>query len=487
MKIYNTLTRMKEEFIPLEPGTVKLYACGPTVYDYFHIGNGRMFVTFDTLRNYLEHKKYRVIMVQNFTDIDDKMINRAAAEGVTVAELAGRFIEAYFEDAEALGVKKATFHPKATEHMPQMIRLIETLADKGLAYESRGDVYFDTQAYSGYGKLSGQNLEDLESGARVATDESKKHPMDFALWKAQKPGEPAWESPWGPGRPGWHIECSAMSMEYLGETIDIHGGGQDLVFPHHENELAQSEGATGKPFVKYWMHNGFLQIDNEKMAKSVGNFVTVRDIRKLYDPEAVRFFLLSAHYRSPLNFSREQIEQAKAALERLYTARENYLFLLGGARGEGSSPGEQALREAAKEAIAKFDAAMDDDLNTADALGVLFALVKRANIGLASGASAETIRAVLDAFDTMTGVLGLVKEKSQTQDEYTKDEASESMRGGISGKVQPSDTKAAALLSEREDARKNRNWARSDEIRDELKAMGYAVEDTKQGQKVRKV
>jgi len=465
MKVYNTQTRMKEELIPLTPGEIKLYACGPTVYDYFHIGNARMFVTFDTLRNYLEHKGYRVIMVQNFTDIDDKMISRAAEEGVTVARLAERFIEAYYEDARALGIKEATVHPKATEHMAEMIQLIEKLVAKGLAYPARGDVYFDTQAYKGaYGKLSGQNIEDLESGARVAAGENKKHPMDFALWKAQKPGEPAWESPWGLGRPGWHIECSAMSMKYLGETIDIHAGGQDLIFPHHENEMAQSEGATGKPFVRYWMHNGFLQIDNEKMAKSLGNFLTVRDIRKLCDPEAVRLFLLSAHYRSPLNFSREQIEQAKAALDRLYTARDHYLFLMDGARDGEPSPEEKALQEAAQAAVTKFDAAMEDDLNTADALGALFELVKRANIELKPGAPVETVQTVLSAFAAMAGVLGLVKPKDQTLD-----------------------TGVEALLSEREDARKNRNWARSDEIRDELKERGYIVEDTKQGQKVRRV
>ncbi len=465
MKIFNTQTRRKEEFVPVEPGKVGMYACGPTVYNFFHIGNGRVFVLFDTLRRYFEHRGYDVTFVQNFTDIDDKMIRRAAEEGITVKELADRFIAAYYEDAGSLGIRPATVHPRATEHMPEMIAIIEKLMDKGLAYEAHGDVYFDTQAYkSHYGKLSGQNLEDLESGARVDVDEMKRHPMDFALWKAQKPGEPAWESPWGMGRPGWHIECSAMSMKYLGETIDIHGGGEDLVFPHHENELAQSEGATGKPFVRYWMHNGFLNINNEKMSKSLGNFQTVHDIVQQVDPEAVRFFLLSAQYRSPLNFSREQIDQAKAALERLYTARDNYLFLREGAEDRPLTEAEQALVGAASASIAQFDAAMDDDFNTADAIAAMFELVKQANIAAKPGCAKEALAAVLHAFGEMADVLGIVKPQEENLDE-----------------------KYAAQLAARAQARKDKNWAESDRIRDALKALGVTVEDTAQGQKVRKI
>ena len=327
MKVFNTQTRQKEEFVPVTPGKVKMYACGPTVYNYFHIGNARMFVIFDILRRYLEHRGYEVTFVQNFTDIDDKIIQKANEEGISAQALTERYIQAYFEDAGALGVRPATIHPKATEHMPEIVSLIEALVNNGHAYAVNGDVYFDTESDKDYGKLSGQNLEDLESGARIRVDEVKRNPMDFALWKAQKPGEPAWESPWGLGRPGWHIECSAMSMKYLGETFDIHGGGQDLVFPHHENEKAQSECATGKPFVRYWMHNGFLNIDNEKMSKSLDNFFTVHDIRQQYDLEAVRFFLLSAHYRSPINYSQETVEQAKSALARLYTFKNNLYFV----------------------------------------------------------------------------------------------------------------------------------------------------------------
>lgn len=465
MRVFNTQTRTKQEFIPLEPGKVKLYACGPTVYDYFHIGNARMFVTFDTLRNYLEYCGYEVTMVQNFTDIDDKMIRRAVQEGITVRQLADRFIAAYFDDAKALGIREASVHPKATEHMADMIQLIQKLEANGLAYATEGDVYFDTQAYKAhYGKLSGQNLDDLESGARVSVGEIKRHPLDFAMWKAQKPGEPAWESPWGPGRPGWHIECSAMSMKYLGETIDIHAGGQDLIFPHHENELAQSEGATGKPFVRYWMHNGFLNINNEKMSKSLGNFMTVHDIRKAYDPEAIRFFLLSAHYRSPLNYSPEQLEQAKAALDRLYTARDHYLFIKQGAGDQAPDEAEKALMASVEATVQKFNAAMEDDLNTADALGALFELVKQANVELKAGVALDAVQTVLDAFSALTGVLGLIKPPDDTRDE-----------------------KAEALLAERVKARKDKDWARSDALRNELKELGYIVEDTAQGQKYRKV
>ncbi|MCL1795448.1 MAG: cysteine--tRNA ligase [Clostridia bacterium] len=464
MRIFNTLTRRKEDFIPLVPGKVGLYGCGPTVYHYFHIGNARAFIVFDMLRRVLERRGYEVTFVQNFTDIDDRMIDRAREQGISVSELADRFIAAYLEDAAAIGIRPATVQPRATEHMPEIIAIIGKLMDRGFAYEANGDVYFDTKAYgSKYGRLIGQNIEDLESGARVAVDEMKKHPADFALWKAQKPGEPAWESPWGKGRPGWHIECSAMSMKYLGETIDIHGGGQDLVFPHHENELAQSEGATGKPFVRYWMHNGFLNIEGEKMSKSLDNFVLVRDIRRQADPEAVRFFLLSAHYRSPLNFTRSQIDQAAAALSRLYTARDNYLFLRDGAADREPDKEERVFCALADDLLRRFDEALDDDLNTADAIGVLFELVKHANIALRPGCSITAIETVLEAFRSMTGILGLADKKQAERD-----------------------VDIDALVNAREEARKAKDWAESDRLRDELKTLGYSVEDTAQGQKVTK-
>lgn len=466
MKIFNTMTRKKEEFVPLEPGKVKMYVCGPTVYNYFHIGNARPFVVFDTLRRYFEHRGYEVTFVQNFTDIDDKMIRRANEEGITVKELAERFIAAYFEDAKLMGVRPATVHPRATEHIPEIIALIEKLEKNGLAYPvENGDVYFDVQKYRNqYGKLSGQNLDDRESGARIEVDDIKRDPMDFALWKGQKPGEPAWQSPWGMGRPGWHIECSAMSMKYLGETFDIHGGGQDLIFPHHENEIAQSEGATCKTFARYWMHNGFLNIDNQKMSKSLGNFFTVRDIREKYDLEAVRMFLLSAQYRSPLNFSQEQIAQAKAALDRMYTARDNFDFLKSGAQERALDEAEAQLVADAKACMEKFDAAMDDDLNTADAIGAIFELIKHANVALKPGCAAEAVDAVIDAFREMTGVLGLVKPKEAENN-----------------------AEVDALVAARAQARKEKNWKESDRIRDQLKEMGYIVEDTAQGQKVRKL
>lgn len=466
MKIFNTMTRKKEEFVPLEPGKVKMYVCGPTVYNYFHIGNARPFVVFDTLRRYFEHRGYEVTFVQNFTDIDDKMIRRANEEGITVKELAERFIAAYFEDAKLMGVRPATVHPRATEHIPEIIALIEKLEKNGLAYPvENGDVYFDVQKYRNqYGKLSGQNLDDRESGARIEVDDIKRDPMDFALWKGQKPGEPAWQSPWGMGRPGWHIECSAMSMKYLGETFDIHGGGQDLIFPHHENEIAQSEGATCKTFARYWMHNGFLNIDNQKMSKSLGNFFTVRDIREKYDLEAVRMFLLSAQYRSPLNFSQEQIAQAKAALDRMYIARDNFDFLKSGAQERALDEAEAQLVADAKACMEKFDAAMDDDLNTADAIGAIFELIKHANVALKPGCAAEAVDAVIDAFREMTGVLGLVKPKEAENN-----------------------AEVDALVAARAQARKEKNWKESDRIRDQLKEMGYIVEDTAQGQKVRKL
>lgn len=464
MQIYNTQSRRKEEFVPIEPGKVRIYSCGPTVYNYFHIGNARPFIVFDTLRRYLEYKGYEVSFVQNFTDIDDKMIRRANEEGVTVKELGERFIAEYYKDADALGIERATVNPKATEHIPEIIALIERLIAKGLAYAcDNGDVYYDTQAFPSYGKLCGQNLEDLEAGARIDVDPNKRHPMDFALWKAQKPGEPAWESPWGLGRPGWHIECSAMSMKYLGETIDIHCGGKDLVFPHHENEIAQSEGATGKPFVHYWMHNGFINVDNQKMSKSLGNFFTVRDIAKEFDLEAVRMFMLSAHYRSPINFSREMIEQAKASLERLYTARDHYRFLLQNAKDGEMGERETELLARVQKAREDFERAMDDDLNTADALGSLFELVRAANAALDERSPKAAVQAVLDALTELAGVCGLLRRETEAQDDGVQ-----------------------ALLDARAKARTEKNWAESDRLRDEIAKLGYVVKDTKQGQQISK-
>ena len=463
MQIYNSKNRRKEEFVPIHPGEVRMYACGPTVYDYFHIGNARPFIVFDVLRRYFEHRGYKVTFVQNFTDIDDKMIRRANKEGITVKELGDRFIKEYYQDAQALGVRPATVHPRATEHIPQIIVLVQKLIDKGLAYEVNGDVYFDTAAFPAYGSLSGQNLEDLEAGARVEVGDVKKHPADFAVWKAQKPGEPAWESPWGLGRPGWHIECSAMSMTYLGETFDIHGGGKDLLFPHHENEVAQSEGATGKPYVHYWMHNGFINVDNEKMSKSLGNFFTVRDILKEYDAEDVRMFMLSAQYRSPINFSREMIAQAHSSLSRLYTARDQMAFLLQHAPERELNEEEKAFAQRIRDYVAKFDAAMDDDLNTADAMGAIFELVKDANLSLNAESAKAAIQEAQSALLELCDVLGLLMKKA----------------GDLPADIQ-------ALADERAQARKDKNWKRSDELRDQLKALGYTVEDTKEGQKVRK-
>ena len=464
MKVFNSATRRKEELVPVHEGEIRMYSCGPTVYDYFHIGNARPFIIFDTLRRYLEYKGFKVTFVQNFTDIDDKMIRRANQEGITVKELGDRFIEEYYKDAAALGIRPADVHPRATEHIGDIIKLIRQLEKNGLTYTVNGDVYFDTRAWPGYGKLSGQDLDELEAGARIDVDTDKKHPADFALWKAAKPGEPFWNSPWGQGRPGWHIECSAMSMKYLGETIDIHSGGKDLLFPHHENEVAQAEGATGKPFVHYWLHNGFINIDNEKMSKSKGNFFTIRDILKEYSAEDVRFFMLSAHYRSPLNFSRDMIAQAHASLTRLYTARDQLLFLRTNAENKALSPEEEQLLARMAEHAARFEAAMDDDLNTADALGALFQLVQDANTSLNAASSLKAVDGCLQTLLKLTDILGLLMQKAEEK---------------LPDHVQ-------ALVDQRAAARKNKQWADSDRLRDELKALGYIVEDTAQGQKVRR-
>ena len=468
MVIYNTMSRRKETFVPVHEGKVGIYACGPTVYDYFHIGNARPFIMFDTLRRFMRHLGYEVKFVQNFTDIDDKMIRRANQENTTVEAIADKYIEAYYEDAAALGVEKADVHPRATNHIGEIIALIKKLEGKGLAYRvDNGDVYFDTQAWrSNYGRLIGQNLDDLESGARIEVDEIKKHPMDFALWKAKKPGEPFWKSPWGEGRPGWHIECSAMSMKYLGDTFDIHCGGVDLIFPHHENEIAQSEGATGKPFARYWMHNGHINVDNKKMSKSLGNFFTVRDIMKQFDAEVVRMFMLSAHYRSPINFSRDLIIQAKNALERLYTARDNAAFALDHAPDRDMNADEQAFVARAKGFIDRFDDAMCDDLNTSEAMGVLFEYVRDMNTALADAnqPSRAVIEAGLAALNTMAHeVLGLLMKEADTTPEEIK-----------------------ALVQARVDAKKAKDFAEADRIRTEVLEKGYVIEDTPKGPKVKK-
>jgi cysteinyl-tRNA synthetase len=459
MRLYNTLTKRKEEFVPLREGEVRMYSCGPTVYDYFHIGNARPFIIFDTLRRYLEYKGYKVLFVQNFTDIDDKMIKRANEEGITVKELGDRFINEYFKDADALGIKRATFHPRATQHIGDMIALIRKLIEKGVAYEVNGNVYFDTSAFPEYGKLSGQKLEELEAGARVEVEEGKRNPMDFALWKAQKPGEPAWDSPWGKGRPGWHIECSVMAMKYLGQTIDIHAGGQDLIFPHHENEIAQSEAATGKPFARYWLHNGYINVNNQKMSKSLGNFFTVRDILKQFDPEVVRFFMLSAHYRNPINFSEDMLRQAQSALERLYNCKANLLHMMENAVERELSEEEIDFIQRLAGYKVKFEEAMDDDINTADALAAIFDMVRDINSQLSASSSKQAVERAYALLDELTGVLGLLRKDPR----------------------QELDPEIKALIEKRQQARKEKNWALADQIRDELRARGIILEDTPQG------
>lgn len=462
MKIYNTLTRKKEEFVPLVQNEVKMYSCGPTVYNYFHIGNARPFIIFDTVRRYLEYLGYKVTFVQNFTDIDDKMIKRANEEGITVKELGERFIAEYFKDADALGIKRATYHPKATENIDSIIGIVKKLEENGYAYNVEGDVYFSTKKFSGYGKLSHQPLDDLEAGARIDVNESKKDPMDFALWKKQKPGEPAWESPWGLGRPGWHIECSAMVNKYLGQTIDIHSGGQDLVFPHHENEIAQSECANNKPFARYWMHNGYINVDNKKMSKSLGNFFTVRDVLKEFDGEVIRFFMLSAHYRSPINFSKDLIEQAKTGLERIYTCIENLLFFESNAVSGGISDNIDLLCKKCKE---DFCSAMDDDLNTGLAIASLFDFVRDINstITAKSEHTKEDISLCIDTLRELGGVLGILKKEKDDIDEEIED-----------------------MINKRQEARKNKDFVLADQIRDKLKEQGIILEDTPSGVKWRR-
>lgn len=460
MKVYNSLTGRKEEFIPLEEGKVKMYVCGPTVYNFFHIGNARPFVVFDTLRRYFIWRGYEVKYVQNFTDVDDKIINRAREEGITAPEVSEKYIKEYFEDAKALNVLPADVHPKVSEHIDDIINFVQTLIDKGYAYEADGDVYYSPRKFEGYGKLSGQNIDDLESGARIAIGEVKHDPLDFALWKAQKePDEIAWKSPWGMGRPGWHIECSTMARKHLGPTIDIHGGGQDLKFPHHENEIAQSEACNGVPFAKYWMHNGYITIDGVKMSKSLNNFFTVRDIRKLYSGDVIRFFLLSGHYRSPINFSDVLMEQAKQGLNRIVTCVETLEHLEKNGTDDFSDADKAELKGLDKYRD-MFIEAMDDDLNTADAISAIFEMVSDINVYVRNGASKIFAKEGIAHIKELTDVLGVMQ--------HTEDEGS-------------ADPEIQALVDERQAARKEKNWAKADEIRDKLKEMGYTIKDTPQG------
>ena len=464
MKLYNTLTKKKEEFVPLEPGKVKMYVCGPTVYNFIHIGNARPMIVFDTARRYMEHKGYEVNYVSNFTDVDDKIIAKANEEGVSSKEISERYIAECKKDMEGMNVKPATTHPKATEEIGGMIDMISTLVEKGYAYNVNGTVYFRTRKFSEYGKLSHKNLDDLRSGGRsllVTGEDQKEDPLDFVLWKPKKEGEPSWSSPWSDGRPGWHIECSVMSKKYLGEEIDIHAGGEDLIFPHHENEIAQSECCNGVPFARYWLHNAFLNIDNRKMSKSLGNFFTVREIGEKYDLQVLRFFMLSAHYRSPLNFSAELMEASRNSLERIQNAVGNLNHLLENAAVEELTGEEKELTAQLSSYEEKFDAAMDDDLNTADALAAIFELVRFANSHAEEGSSKAFLRALKEKIFSLADVLGVIVEK----------------------KEEMLDADIEALIEERQAARKAKNFARADEIRNELLSKGIVLEDTREGVK----
>lgn len=459
MKILNTLTRRKEEFVPINEGKVGIYVCGPTVYDYIHIGNARPMIVFDTLRRYLEYKGYDVNYVSNFTDVDDKIIKRANEEGVDASVISERYIAEVKKDMASLNVREATTHPKATEEIPDMIEMVKTLIEKGYAYEVNGTVYFRTRKFKDYGKLSKKNIDDLRSGNRdllVSGVDEKEDPLDFVLWKPKKEGEPSWPSPWGDGRPGWHLECSVMSKKYIGDVIDIHAGGEDLVFPHHENEIAQSEAANGTEFARYWMHNGFLKINNEKMSKSLGNFFTVREIAEKYPLQVIRFFMLSAHYRSPLNFSADLVEASKNGLERILTAVDR-LKSISGTEGEV----DKAVADEMDAFVKKYEAAMDDDLNTADAISVIFELVKYANVNVTEESTKATVELVLNTVTKLCDILGIITEK----------------------KKEILDSDIEALIEERQAARKAKNFARADEIRDQLSDMGIILEDTREGVK----
>ncbi|WP_111946280.1 cysteine--tRNA ligase [Clostridium perfringens] len=459
MKVYNTLNKKKEEFIPLTPGEVKMYVCGPTVYNFFHIGNGRTFIVFDTIRRYFEYRGFKVDFVQNFTDIDNKMIKKANEEGTTVKKIGDTYIKEYYQDADALNIERATVNPRATEFIGEIIKFVKGLVDKGYAYEVDGDVYFSTKKFEGYGKLSGQNIEDLQSGARISVDERKKDPMDFAIWKAQKPGEPAWNSPWGMGRPGWHIECSCMAKKLLGETIDIHAGGSDLKFPHHENEIAQSEALTGEPFARYWLHSAFVNVNNEKMSKSLNNFFTAREILERYDADVIRFLMLSAHYRQQLNFSEDLLESAKASVERIYNAIGNLENLIDEVSIEEMNEEEKAYLESLNKYKEKYIEKMDDDFNTADAITAIFDLIKDTNTNITIDSSKELAQKALELIRELGAPLGMFQK---------------STKGNLEEEIE-------ALIAKRQQARKDRDFALADKIRDELKDRGIVLEDTPQG------
>ena len=465
MKIYNSLTRKKEEFVPIVPGKISMYVCGPTVYNYFHIGNGRTFIVFDTIRRYMEYRGYEVNFVQNFTDIDDKMINKANEENTTVKEIGDKYICEYYKDADGLNIKRATTNPRATEYISEIIEFVSGLIEKGYAYEVNGDVYFRTKNFEGYGQLIGQNLDDLQAGARINVDERKEDPMDFAIWKAQKPGEPAWECPWGLGRPGWHIECSCMAKNLLGDTIDIHAGGMDLSFPHHENEIAQSEALTGKKFANYWMHAAFLNVNNQKMSKSLNNFLTARDALKQYDADVIRFLMLSGHYRIQLNFSSDLLESAKASVERLYNAIGNLENLISEVKNEKMTDEEVKYLESLGSYRQRYIEKMDDDFNTADAISVLFDLIRDINSNIGINSSKELCEKALELIRELGLPLGILQKTT---------------KGNLEAEIE-------ALIAERQQARKDRNFALADKIRDELKARGIELLDTPQGVRWKKV
>ena len=465
IKVYNTLNKKKEEFIPLTPGEVKMYVCGPTVYNFFHIGNGRTFIVFDTIRRYFEYRGFKVDFVQNFTDIDDKMIKKANEEGTTVKKIGDTYIKEYYQDADALNIERATVNPRATEFIGEIIKFVKGLVDKGYAYEVDGDVYFSTKKFQGYGKLSGQNIEDLQSGARISVDERKKDPMDFAIWKAQKPGEPAWNSPWGMGRPGWHIECSCMAKKLLGETIDIHAGGSDLKFPHHENEIAQSEALTGEPFARYWLHSAFVNVNNEKMSKSLNNFFTAREILERYDADVIRFLMLSAHYRQQLNFSEDLLESAKASVERIYNAIGNLENLIDEVSREEMNEEEKAYLESLNKYKEKYIEKMDDDFNTADAITAIFDLIKDTNTNITIDSSKELAQKALELIRELGAPLGMFQK---------------STKGNLEEEIE-------ALIAKRQQARKDRDFALADKIRDELKDRGIVLEDTPQGVRLKMI
>lgn len=465
MKVYNTLTRKKEEFIPITQGEVKMYVCGPTVYNFFHIGNGRTFIVFDTIRRYFEYRGYKVKFVQNFTDVDDKLIKKANEENITLRQIGDKYISEYYKDADGLNIKRATVNPRATEYIDEIIKFVEELIQKGFAYEVDGDVYFSTKNFTTYGKLSGQNLDDLQAGARISVDERKKDSMDFAIWKAKKEGEPGWKCPWGEGRPGWHIECSCMAKNILGDTIDIHAGGSDLVFPHHENEIAQSEALTGKTFANYWMHSAFVNINNEKMSKSLNNFFTAREILERYDADVIRFLMLSGHYRVQLNFSEDLLESAKSSVERLYNAVSNLENLLEESCVDEINDKEEKYITSLDVYRKRYIDKMDDDFNTADAISVLFDLVKDINTNISVDSSRKAIQGALDIIRELGDPLGILQK---------------STKGSIEEEIEK-------LIEDRQQARKNRDFALADKIRDDLKDKGIVLEDTPQGVRWKKI